>query len=449
MGQRFHCIQGCGVGGFEDWIQEGIHSEEEAQKLTLANPKACGYVKWAAGHFCIAPVGAEKLVTRECDFFYPLVENLPPGAHLEKDDFTDGDQAATLAGYDLRRPGRKEGLGDDRHLALYTTVSPTDLVQGNLGDCWLISALAVFAEFPKAFHDLIKPNHLSSSGFYEVNLYSHTDQKRRKVKVDDRLPANALDECAYTQISMDGEIWPCIVEKAFAKLLGSYGNLNGGISIFAFGVLTGCFDLVLLSPQLDSNGTATGRWMEEAWKWQEDRQDDERKVSQKLLATHSPEEVWELLVSFSSRNFMLAAGSTATAERESIDNLGIVHGHAYSMLNVKKELNGDDGKLYDLLQLRNPWGNQEWNGDWSDGSPLWQANPSIQKECGWMKKEDGLFWMSWQDFQTEYGAIYVCKKDMGPNRSKIKQAANIAQGNCLHMVEKRRAKHGEAKSKKG
>ena len=47
---------------------------------------------------------------------------------------------------------------------------------------------------------------------------------------------------------------------------------------------------------------------------------------------------------------------------------GLVEGHAYTLLAVYK----DHG--VQLLQLRNPWGDDcEWNGDWSDRSPLWEA----------------------------------------------------------------------------
>jgi hypothetical protein len=44
---------------------------------------------------------------------------------------------------------------------------------------------------------------------------------------------------------------------------------------------------------------------------------------------------------------------------------GILEKHAYSIMEAR-EINGER-----LLKLRNPWGNSEWTGAWSDGSAEW------------------------------------------------------------------------------
>jgi hypothetical protein len=44
---------------------------------------------------------------------------------------------------------------------------------------------------------------------------------------------------------------------------------------------------------------------------------------------------------------------------------GLVPGHAYSII-IAKEYNE-----IKLVNIRNPWGSFEWDGDWSDHSPLW------------------------------------------------------------------------------
>jgi calpain-15 len=49
---------------------------------------------------------------------------------------------------------------------------------------------------------------------------------------------------------------------------------------------------------------------------------------------------------------------------------GLEPGHAYSLLKVYDITHPTKGELT-LLKIRNPWGNKEWNGDWSDGSNLW------------------------------------------------------------------------------
>ena len=49
--------------------------------------------------------------------------------------------------------------------------------------------------------------------------------------------------------------------------------------------------------------------------------------------------------------------------------LGLCPGHAYSLLDIY-ELETNQG-LVKLIKLRNPWGNREWQGDWSYNSSLW------------------------------------------------------------------------------
>lgn len=46
-----------------------------------------------------------------------------------------------------------------------------------------------------------------------------------------------------------------------------------------------------------------------------------------------------------------------------------------------------------LLRLRNPWGEREWNGAWSDkSSEIRRLTPAERKELGIVTDEDGEFW---------------------------------------------------------
>lgn len=53
-----------------------------------------------------------------------------------------------------------------------------------------------------------------------------------------------------------------------------------------------------------------------------------------------------------------------------------------------------------LLQvnIRNPWGQFEWGGAWSDNSPLWDQHPAVQAAINPTKSEhDAEFWMDYND----------------------------------------------------
>ena len=60
-----------------------------------------------------------------------------------------------------------------------------------------------------------------------------------------------------------------------------------------------------------------------------------------------------------------------------------------------------------LIKLRNPWGNHEWLGAYSDCSDLW--TDTMKRELHYVDADDGTFWMSFEDFQKYYTDIDVAR----------------------------------------
>jgi len=94
-------------------------------------------------------------------------------------------------------------------------------------------------------------------------------------------------------------------------------------------------------------------------------------------------------------------------ESETADeSLGLVYSHAYSILRVAR-VKDKMGSQVNLVQLRNPWGELDWTGAWSDNSSDW--SPALEKELNLQRNtNDGVFWMSFNDFEKHCGTIYLC-----------------------------------------
>jgi hypothetical protein len=101
---------------------------------------------------------------------------------------------------------------------------------------------------------------------------------------------------------------------------------------------------------------------------------------------------------------------TYTEGKRPSKSAGLVAGHAYTLISAVQLSTGQQ-----LVRLRNPWGNLEWNGDWGDNSSLW--TPSIKAEIiqilgaenvDFTVADDGIFWMSWTDVLKHFCGINVC-----------------------------------------
>ena len=73
---------------------------------------------------------------------------------------------------------------------------------------------------------------------------------------------------------------------------------------------------------------------------------------------------------------------------------GLLQNHTYSLLSVNK-IEKDGQRIY-LIKLRNPWGEVEWNGNWSATSDLWTKE--LKAQLGLSMLDDGTFWVSFNDF---------------------------------------------------
>lgn len=77
---------------------------------------------------------------------------------------------------------------------------------------------------------------------------------------------------------------------------------------------------------------------------------------------------------------------------------GLISGHAYTILHVKAHLGNR------LINIRNPWGRIEWEGDWSDKSLLWTAEMKNALRPV-LDENDGSFWMSYDDLLLHFTCI--------------------------------------------
>jgi hypothetical protein len=153
--------------------------------------------------------------------------------------------------------------------------------------------------------------------------------------------------------------------------------------------------------------------------------------------------LWSDLLKYHKAGYMMGAGSPAGKDTD-VSSLGIVQGHAYALLRVIEE--SDSSGSHKLLQLRNPWGSTEWKGEWSDSdTKSWTQrmktalNYNPEKE----DSDDGLFWISFDDFLCNYEQIYVCRKFKTVEEggtwykySAVSEWKGVTAGGCLNSSNK-------------
>uniref|UniRef100_A0A671Q9N8 TAF5-like RNA polymerase II p300/CBP-associated factor-associated factor 65 kDa subunit 5L n=1 Tax=Sinocyclocheilus anshuiensis TaxID=1608454 RepID=A0A671Q9N8_9TELE len=226
-------------------------------------------------------------------------------------------------------------------------------------------------------------------GFWQHN-------KWLDVVVDDRLPC-VRSNLVFVHSADQTEFWSALLEKAYAKLNGSYESLKGGSTMEAMEDFTGG-------------------------------------VGEMYEMKNPPSNLFLILKKAVERGSMLGCSIdiTNSAESEAQTTTGLVKGHAYSITGVQ-EVNYRGSKVQ-LIRVRNPWGQVEWNGPWSDNSREWNAIDSSEKtRLLHNSLDDGEFWMEFGDFKANYDKIEICNltADSLSDEVRKKWEVNLFEGNWI------------------
>lgn len=116
-------------------------------------------------------------------------------------------------------------------------IEPADINQGQLADCWFLSACSSLAEMPSLVERLFITQQYNDEGVYKIKVCK--DGEWKEVTVDDYFPCFPLAGPIFSRAN-NNELWVLLLEKAYAKLHGNYKALVGGAPHEALMDLTGC-----------------------------------------------------------------------------------------------------------------------------------------------------------------------------------------------------------------
>uniref|UniRef100_A0A0G4H9C2 Calpain catalytic domain-containing protein n=1 Tax=Chromera velia CCMP2878 TaxID=1169474 RepID=A0A0G4H9C2_9ALVE len=123
--------------------------------------------------------------------------------------------------------------------------------QCGFGNCGFHCALIALRRAGEdKVRDLIRETEVSGDGKYHVRLWNYMKEEWVEVEVDDRVPVHAPSgEIRRTLRPMNGPLWPVVIEKAAAKILGSWKAFSGIPVELAWAMLTGDMQFNWLQPK--------------------------------------------------------------------------------------------------------------------------------------------------------------------------------------------------------
>ena len=248
--------------------------------------------------------------------------------------------------------------------------------------------MAAMSSLPmeKDLFEMVVPTHQSFQGGKYTGKFTFRFWcygKWKTVVVDDRLPTKPYGRKFKLFLGRSdsnvNEFWPALLEKAYAKLYGSYGALIGG------------------DPRESLPDFSGG-------------------IVERFLLSDAPNDLFHIMKKAKQTGAFINCTTNLSKKPDASerDQEGIKKGlygrHAYTITDVIEVVSVGRNK-YELVRIRNPHGGNEWTGRWSDQSwqiKNWLSANERKKHNIVDDDDDGEFLMEMKDFLKFFYDVAIC-----------------------------------------
>lgn len=227
------------------------------------------------------------------------------------------------------------------------------------------------------------------------------------VIIDDQIPCLKGTKCPVFARSSSKNVWPILLEKALAKVFGSYSALQ---CVSVESILNMLIRFPIITNTLPNNNTTT-------------MDSNEKKIKEIIDSTKS------------NKVIIAKIDSSLINSRLLIDCKGLIYDAYYVIKGIFEEIIGGnkqtlikikspvskiqkqikqflityDGKQVEpILYTRKGINDYDFNGEWSDYSNNWTEEASFKfLEYHNTDQSEGLFWMSLKDFSNYFNTFTV------------------------------------------
>ncbi|XP_047444824.1 calpain-10 [Mugil cephalus] len=257
--------------------------------------------------------------------------------------------------------------------------------QGLLGDCWFLCACTFLLKSKQLLNKVLPPDQpqwgdSSYRGSFRFCFWQRGHWT--EVTIDDRLPCINSSLC-FSRCHSPTAFWVALLEKAYAKLYGSYEQLWAGQVSEAL---------------VDLTGGLTEHWslgdfgLEEEEEGERTEQDSDQVRRRRL----------DLNLLYPVRDDCALSCSTHSTPG-GVSELDQYHAlTVMEWLDVKKLSEGE----VRLLRIRNPWGRCCWGGAWICGAGWSTVDPVCASDLR-ARVAEGEFWLDEAEFMTHFDDVTV------------------------------------------